>query len=539
MGSHFKRRFLWLLLVYFGFLSPCLADWQPQTDLDLNGDNEYISLAADGQGNAMAIFDGFDTDISMGVLYYSYFTNGAWGAPQPFTTLPFEGSFDFPFVAMDPSGTGLAIWCGFMPEFSVQVNYFDGASWGANQLLDDNVPYDFNVSQLCTVAMNGPGSGIAAWVRSNDTVQVQFFSGGVPSAGPTGIAPAVLDTQLIVAAYSTNGSAVLGWWDPSGSVTVANFDGVSWNVPPPIGNSGSVLTNVQVGIDASGNALAAWVDGSGNVVTSYFNGSWQPSEILSIASSNVAFVSLAMSPSGYAVISWQDSSNNGWSRFFNGTAWEMPIQFGSNLFVPTPPNFPIYNGNGFYTYGNSNSVSIDDLGNAIVIWATQDVNYSIYGAQLPFGGSAWINEQFVGTAPANGDASSGVAQLLSAISPDPSGFALWQAGSNDFGDTFNVFSSSALLSFPPMPPHGIEGRVCKDKFATSADRVKIITWTPSIASSVIGYNVRKNGILVKTIPASGPFIYKDHNTCKKTDVYTVTSVSADGLESLPLTISVK
>lgn len=91
-------------------------------------------------------------------------------------------------------------------------------------------------------------------------------------------------------------------------------------------------------------------------------------------------------------------------------------------------------------------------------------------------------------------------------------------------------------SSPPSPPASIEGKAKNNKSATQIDHVHIIKFKPSTDTSVVFYRLRRNGKIIAEIPKKGPFEYIDHNRCRKTDVYTLTSVNAVGIESSPLVV---
>lgn len=101
-----------------------------------------------------------------------------------------------------------------------------------------------------------------------------------------------------------------------------------------------------------------------------------------------------------------------------------------------------------------------------------------------------------------------------------------------------VFTQSINVSFStPTPPENFVGRVKKNEFATQTEYVHQLKWIPSTDPSVVGYLIRRNGILIAEINASGPFVFNDHNRKKReVDVYTIVSFNAAGMESSPLVV---
>jgi hypothetical protein len=86
---------------------------------------------------------------------------------------------------------------------------------------------------------------------------------------------------------------------------------------------------------------------------------------------------------------------------------------------------------------------------------------------------------------------------------------------------------------------GVTGSVLKDRFLTQTDIIHKLVWTPPAdSSSIVFYQITRNGTVIAVVPASGPLVYYDHNRSKrKTDVYTIVSVSANQTYSTSLSIT--
>ncbi|HRD55720.1 MAG TPA: hypothetical protein PLC42_04915, partial [Parachlamydiaceae bacterium] len=292
--------------------------------------------------------------------------------------------------------------------------------------------------------------------------------------------------NVVVANY------LLGVWQPGITVDAGNY--------------------VEVGIDSSGNAIAAWLDVAGNVVVSFFNGTtWSPNQTISTAPGNPA-LSFAMAPNGTAVLTWADGADpaNAFFSSFNGAVWTAaaPIVSGLDAF-----------------FGPSISVSVDSGGNALFLWSTET---EIRSLRLPLASSSWTNNDLV-----TNDLTFHIFPLVSALSASTRGFGIWIEDSQEGGFTQGSYTSLAVL---PTPPLGITGTTCKNKFASQTDCVNRISWTPSTDPTVLTYRVRRNGILIATIPARGPYVFVDHGRCRKMDLYTVTAVNGLGAESSSVSI---
>lgn len=96
-----------------------------------------------------------------------------------------------------------------------------------------------------------------------------------------------------------------------------------------------------------------------------------------------------------------------------------------------------------------------------------------------------------------------------------------------------VFSQSISIS-PPIPPSQFKGKVVKNVFTTQTDCIHHLSWHPSPDSSVVGYQIWRNGRLI-AITAANQSTYKDHNRRKnEKDIYTLYAFNANGALSQPV-----
>lgn len=102
----------------------------------------------------------------------------------------------------------------------------------------------------------------------------------------------------------------------------------------------------------------------------------------------------------------------------------------------------------------------------------------------------------------------------------------------------NAVTSLFFPSTAPTPPSNLTATQLKNKFLTQTDLINRICFTPSTDPSVISYLLYRNGALIATIPATGPYCFSDHNRKKnKSYTYSLVAVSAGG-QSTPITIIV-
>lgn len=98
--------------------------------------------------------------------------------------------------------------------------------------------------------------------------------------------------------------------------------------------------------------------------------------------------------------------------------------------------------------------------------------------------------------------------------------------SASFSETIQLFSSQ--LS-------NLSWEVVKKKTERGTDYTHILMWKPSNDPSVVAYQLVRNGRLIKTVPATGPFVVRDKRGKKnRKDTYVLVAVSADDTRSKPL-----
>src|SRR5581483_853843 len=421
-----------------------------------------------------------------------------------------------PAIATDQTQTALALWQDFDTN-SLYAAFFNGTAWQPYVVLDNNISINPSVGSPAgpQVAMDGSGNGLAVWHNQNGltfpgNIIASFFNGVSQTWGPAlpltptgtgGIDPAV--------AYSTNGTAVAIWLDGADNVIASNYNGSTWTaIPVTISVGPAAFGSLNVGIDSSGNAVAVWSDNTTSEIFSsvYSAGVWSAPQSVSQAPGVISF-DFAMSLGGTAVTTWIDASNVAQYSIFNGGAWSAPTPYQSNIF--------------------NLSAAIDDFGNVLLL--VVDGNSNAFSYTLPAGGTI-SSPDLIGSATE-------VSADVAGYADNGRGFA---SGTVPTGEGNAITATFTIFPSPPPPPSGrISGRVCKNKFAHASERVKTITWVPNPDPLTVSYYVRRNGQLIATIPASGPFKFVDQKRCKSRDVYVVTAVDAAGTESNPLTISIK
>lgn len=487
--------FLTILLSLAVCPSTAHSRWhsKPQ-NFEINYGGSFLHLRSDANGHGMLLIPNYEE----AAFYYS---NGAWTSQSIIENMPVMA---YATLAVEDSGTALALW-SYANIWEAKTAYFDGTSWNC----PSPDPFENgDAPGIACVAMNGPGQGMVVWQNFNNPPYFEYsiFSNGSWSAA----APVSLESggPSLCLAYSKDGTAIAGWTTMEGAM-ISIFNGKSWQeTPTNLAPSGYIS---DVGIDDHGNAIALFLDSSYNAIASNFNGKTWKNTVLAKADQLNAerITDLVMSRNGTAIAIWKGTGSKGFSNFYNGTTWEASRQFASDIGPAT-------------TNGSNVSISINDKGNGLVVWST--ASSQVKSSRLPFGG-AWKPAEIVEAhAPKIG-------YVTSSLSANGEGFAGWM----DLMWT-NYYVNATI---GPIPPSAIRKEVLKNKFAMQTDCINVISWTPSPDPSVVSYDLRRNGVLIATIPSTGPFSYSDHNRCKFHDVYDLTAVDDNGLESTPLTVAIK
>ena len=200
---------------------------------------------------------------------------------------------------------------------------------------------------------------------------------------------------------------------------------------------------------------------------------------------------------------------------------------GTNWSAPSGNLIPLGASSEVYSYLDP---IYDNLTRQVVFtWEESSTNLFYYAT---YDGTTWF-------APSNNSIPLGLSTIIS-IYRDPvyntsTGqlLLLWQ----DFNNNNRLFYST-YNAFPPSPPESFTGKMVKNKFLTQTNLINSLKWSPSTDSSVVNYLLRRNGDLIFTAPANGPFMYEDHNRKKNTVyAYTLTTLDQYGVESSPLTLT--
>lgn len=363
---------------------PYGGSWSSPSNLSATlQDAQGPEVAVDSLGNAVAVwsrFDGTDSIIQGATLPIG----GSWSTAVNISVS--GGNADSPELAMDFFGTvgnAVAIWHRYNgTNFIVQSSELpSGGSWSTPV----NISPSGQDALIPEIAVDPNGNALAICTRydgTNFTTRSAIRMYG-DTWGPSIVLsePGQTASQGNVA-VDKDGNGVVVWsqFDGSNYVIQASYVpyGGSWSTPQSISITGEDAFTPMVVSDPAGNSVAVWVrfDGTNYVAQSsrtLSDGSWTTPVDISNSGVNVTNVYIGLNTSGYAVAVWDES--DGTNSVIQSATLPLNGTWSTPAAVSTPGN-----------YAYLPVVGVDDTGNAVSIWLESDgTNYYVWGSSLAFG----------------------------------------------------------------------------------------------------------------------------------------------------------
>jgi hypothetical protein len=525
-----QKAFFSFVLTLFSTLS-LVADSPWKGPFDIFTAEQILSPAVgvDGSGNAVILAT--VSDDSGG-----FYTKGAQLSQG---TLRHVHSF--PAFGINPSSSAISVNVfGNAAAVWLEQNPAKGNHFVRNALLMNSTwtePTtissfdDYLVQNFATPAvyLDTPNRAIAAWAGQSfvdftfHIQEEQITPHWKKGVGDLHAADDMLTSTVL--AGSTSGKALAAWCQVIPDQLHASFyDGNTWAPSIPLStdvfSSPSAIPFTAVAMNDKSDAVILWHAKHGGLQSIYVkNGSYGKAQSVYIpTSAGETFVAGAidLDESGNAIAFWIMQNGGVYTllanRYVHGI-WTSPALLETTT---SPLSAP--------------SIGIDAKGNAYVVWQKTDpqgkgaVYCSLYNA----------SENSFSEKPV----------LLSA--PDASATSP-RLSTNHLGSTTVVWiiekeqgqAVQAIYrgSQPPQGAHNFTGKKTKINYLFQSELSNILTWSPSNDPSVTAYHLYRRGILIATIPAGAPLIYKD--TCKSGKTfYQLTTSNSEGLHSPPLFLRV-
>lgn len=187
-------------------------------------------------------------------------TGTGWGTATLLETN--EGRTSRPAIASDAAGNVMVTWSqSDATSFTsaIYFNRFSAGQWGTATVVRSGEPYAFD----CILAMNAAGDAVAAWQEDNggdgaSAWASRYLAGawGTPQRIDDGVTLGAVSPQVGIGA-SGNAVAV---WSKSGRIKSNRADAVTgWGTVEEIDPvTGSNADRPRLAVDAAGNAIAIW-----------------------------------------------------------------------------------------------------------------------------------------------------------------------------------------------------------------------------------------------------------------------------------------
>jgi RTX calcium-binding nonapeptide repeat (4 copies) len=348
-------------LVVF-FPTSAAGELQP-SDISRDGaSGSTPRIASDGAGNIVAVWREVDGDASA-IRAASRPAGGTWSSAQRISTP--AAATESPKLAMDKLGNAVAVWQRSTGHDSVVQAAIRpaGGAWSPAQDLSAPGEAAFNADvaleagQMTAVwmVMSGRQTAIETSSRAVDG----SWSPAVTISGPIG------NTSAPVVAVDDEGAALAAWRWSDGAFLVVQAAARSragvWSPPQILSGPGRSASQPLIAMDASGNALVAWLRYNGSWTAAQVAyrtpaGSWESTHNLSERGGNARRLDLAMNSRGDAVVTWTQTpltaSADLWSSFrVAGSSRWARVQVTENW------------------YGLEARVALDEQGNATAVWS--------------------------------------------------------------------------------------------------------------------------------------------------------------------------
>jgi len=358
------------------------ADWGGAIPIENSTtDAQNPQVAISPHGDAIAVWE--QTDGTRYNIYANRYVPGTgWGTGVLIETG--SGDAHNPQVAMDSTGNAWAVWeqtDGL--RFNIYGNRYDERSgaWTGRILLEiDNS----GAALTPQIAMAPDGDAIVVWSQS-DILHYNIYSNRYIAKAGIWSGRSVLETDIsgnAVApqiAISPRGQAIVVWRfisdSPTGNHTVwANrfVPGVGWGTAAYIGTQNDAITNPQVAIDRSGDAIVVLKQYS-RIYARRFTTSdgWGALTQLQTSIDPSFNPKIAMTLGGDAMAVWEESiqfvPSHPFNRILQARRFDVHSGWGGIMTIKAV--LPDQNFNP--------DVAVDHAGNAIVVYNSNDLTGNI------------------------------------------------------------------------------------------------------------------------------------------------------------------
>jgi len=307
-----RHKLPWLLaaIALVVFPSTAVGELSPAQISDKDESGSTPRIASDGSGNIVAIWREVDGDSSA-IRATSRSEGGSWSSARRISTPATDT--ESPRLAMDRLGNAVAVWERSTGHASVVQAAIRsaGGTWSEPQNLSEPDDVAFNAD----VAVRA-GNITAVWtvlrdrrtiIESSSRTVAGSWTPVQTLSGPAG------NTSAPVVGVDDQGGAVAAWrWSDGAFLVVqaaVRSKGGVWSAPEVLSGPGRSASQPQVAMDASGNAVVAWVRNNGSWLAAQVawrpaGGKWEAVQNLTQRGGNARQLDLTMNSRGDAAVTW-------------------------------------------------------------------------------------------------------------------------------------------------------------------------------------------------------------------------------------------
>ncbi len=235
-------------------------------EFDNQGHAADPRVSMDAGGNGLVVWQQSD-GVRTSILGNRYTPGGDWGIPRTISNE--QGDGRLPDVAMDPDGNAIAVWQQADDgRHDIWANRFTpSGGWHDAELIETDDTGDATEVRL---GMDADGRAIAVWKQFDGITAGIWYNRYVPGEGWSGAERIETndngDALRPRVGVGARGEAVAVWMQSDGfsydAWSNAYAPEQGWGIPERIDPSdqgaGQPL-RVEVGVDAQGDAVAAWL----------------------------------------------------------------------------------------------------------------------------------------------------------------------------------------------------------------------------------------------------------------------------------------
>lgn len=401
-------------------------------------------------------------------------TGASWGSAQLIETTNLGSALD-PQVVVHASGNALAVWHQSTSSGRSDIwanRYTPASGWGTAGLIETN---DAGSAEDVQIAMDAAGNAVAVW-RQHDGTRLNIWANRYDAASSWGTA-ALIETDDAGnangprVALDLAGNAIAIWYQHDGTrnnIWANRYNiGSGWGTAQTIETGDGDGLQPDVGFDASGDAVAIWIQSDGTEFSVYANrydydavsgtGTWGSAAPIELGAGDTGYTRIAVHASGAALAIWgQDDGSRYrlWANRYDATSgWGTaePIENGVG-YIDAPQIEMDANGNGlaiWTQYGSTQDeiwinrftagawgtavivsasggdagapqIAFDPLGNAMAVWHQDDgTRDNIWARRFNAGSSTWGTIQSLESGAGHADS----AQI--GIDADGNAVAVW------------------------------------------------------------------------------------------------------------------